>query len=111
MAGAARGGYLMPFLRAGFNARNRDTGIRGWTRHVDGKQFAPAELRRFQCGDFFWLGERPKLGTFLVWGEQVVMGSHWHFDLPHEWSYEYGLPHCDLDTREEHAGIDWGRYR
>jgi hypothetical protein len=41
----------------------------------------------------------------------VVLGSHYGFDLPHECTYEPGLPHCDLDTREEHEGIDWGRYK
>ena len=95
----------MPFLRAGFNARNRDTGIRGWTRHVNGSQFAVAELHVFQCGDFFWYGERQKLGAFLVWGEQVVLGSHWIFDLP--WEYQNGLAHSDLDTREEHPAWEW----
>ena len=101
----------MPFFQAGFNARNRDTGIRGWTRHARGRQFARAELRRWQCGDFFWIGDRPGKGTFIVWGEFVVLGSHYDFDLPHEFSYEHGLPRCDIDTREEHKGIDWGRYR
>lgn len=57
----------MPFLRAGFNARNRDTGIRAWTRALRGSTFAVGELRQFQCGDFFWYGDRPKLGAFLVW--------------------------------------------
>ncbi len=96
----------MPFLRAGFNARNVDTGIRGWTRHVSGSQFAIAELRRFQCGDFFWYGRR-----FLVWGENVVLGSRREFELEHEHCYEPGLSHCDLATRQEHPGIDWSRYR
>lgn len=87
----------MPFLKAGFNARNRDTGVRGWTRHANGREFAPAELRRFQCGDFFWLGDRPKLGSFLVWGELVVMGTHYGFDLPYE--FQHALPKCDLESR------------
>ena len=87
----------MPFLRAGFNAHNTKTGIRGWTCHVHGNRagFKPAELRRFDCGDYFWLGVlRPQ---FLVWGEQVVMGSHWGFDLPYEW--QGPLPKCDLVSR------------
>lgn len=97
----------MPFLRAGFNARNFDTGIRAWTRHVRGRIFAPAELRLFaHGGDYFWYGR-----NFLSWGESVVIGTHWSFKLEHEHSYEHGLPHCDLDTREEHAGIDWSQYR
>lgn len=97
----------MPFLKAGFNGRHYSTGIRGWTRHVDGKsKFAPAALIRFEAGDYAWHGQR-----FLAWGECVVLGSHHGFDLPHEWTYEHGLPHCDVDTREEHDGIDWSRYR
>lgn len=96
----------MPFLQAGFNGRNYKTGIRAWTRHVRGSSFAPAELRYFECGDFFWLGK-----NFLSWGECVVIGTHWCFDLPHEFTYEHGLAHCDLVTREEHAGIDYSRYR
>lgn len=80
----------MPFLRAGFNARNRDTGIRGWTRPYGGRsRFAPAELRLFTCGDFFWYGAR-----FLAWGEQCALGSHWAFDLPSAW--QYGLPKSRL---------------
>ena len=89
----------MPFLKAGFNARNRDTGIRGWTRHVNGRVFAPAELRVFLNGeDFFWFGERPKLGGFIVWGERVVLGS-WGIDLPAE--HQWNLPQCDIETRRE----------
>lgn len=96
----------MPFLRAGFNARNRDTGVRGWTRHVDGREFAAAELRRFQCGDFFWYGDRgPGKGGFLVWGEQVVLGSHYGFELPDE--YQYALARCDIESRREYRGNWW----
>lgn len=95
----------MPFLKAGFNARNTDTGIRGWTRHVRGKQFAPAELRRWQCGDYFWIGERHGKGTFIVWGEFVVGGSHYGFDLA--WEYQNGLAHSDIDTREETPAWGW----
>lgn len=89
----------MPFLRAGFNPGNTKTGIFGWTRPVDGRRrFAPAEFRRFDSGDYFWLGiRRPQ---FLAWGETVVLGSHWGFDLA--WEFQNGLAHCDLDTREEH---------
>lgn len=98
----------MPFLKAGFNARNRDTRIRGWTRHVNGGQFAAAELRRFRCGDLFWLGERIVKGellNFLVWGEQVVLGSHWGFDLP--WEFQNGLAHSVIETREERPAWKW----
>lgn len=90
----------MPFLRAGFNARNTDTGIRGWTRQARGGRFALAELRRFGCGDYFWYGAR-----FLAWGEQVVLGTWRAFDLP--WAYQNGLGHCDIATREEHKAWEW----
>jgi hypothetical protein len=101
------------FLQAGFNGRNYRTGILGWTRHVRDpkRRFLPAQLRQFECGDYFWHGDHPDGGGFMSWGEQVVLGSFYCFDLPHEWTYEPGLPHCDLDTREEHEGIDWSRYR
>ena len=79
----------VPFLRAGFNASNRDTGIRGWTRPLDGGKHAPAELRQFACGDYFWYGER-----FLAWGERCVLGSHWGIDLPGHW--QRGLPQSEL---------------
>lgn len=74
----------MPFLKAGFNGRHVDTGIRGWTRHVEGNRFAPARLIRFEKGDRAWHGER-----FLAWGEQVVLGTWpafkqtWPDELPH----------------------------
>lgn len=98
----------MPFLKAGFNGRNRDTGIRGWTRSARGGPFKPAELRCFECGDYFWLDA----GTptrFLAWGECVVLGSHWGFDLP--WEYQNGLAHCDIETREEHPAWQWAEER
>lgn len=80
----------MPFLRAGFNGRNVDTGIRGWTRPLDGQRgFAPAELRRFKCGDFFWYGKR-----FLAWGEQVVLGTWPAIELPLE--HQIDLPQSRL---------------
>lgn len=83
----------MPFLQAGFNGRNYRTGIKGWTRPARGGRFAPAELRLFECGDFFWYGAR-----FLAWGEQVVLGS-WGIDLP--WEHQHGLPRSDIETRRE----------
>jgi len=95
----------MPFLRAGFNPRNTVTGIRGWTRPLNRRSaFAPAELRRFACGDYFWLG-MGKAARFLVWGETVVLGSWWEFDLP--WEYQNGLAHCNVVTREEHPAWEW----
>ena len=69
----------MPFLKAGFNGRNHDTGIRGFTCHVrsNRRKVAPAELRRFACGDYFWYGDRgPGKGGFIAWGECVVIASH-----------------------------------
>jgi hypothetical protein len=94
----------MPFLKAGFNPRNRDTGIRGWTRPARGGRFMPAELRSFECGDYFWLdaGKKPR---FLAWGECVVLGSWYEFDLP--WEYQNGLAHCVIDTREEVPAWEW----
>lgn len=94
----------MPFLRAGFNARNRDTGIRGWTRNAAGGRFALAELRVFACGDFFWYGAR-----FLAWGEQVVLGTWNDFEL--DWHYQHGLAHCVIDTREEVEAWGWAEER
>lgn len=80
----------MPFLRAGFNGKNRDTGIRGWTRPANGeRRFEPAELRAFRCGDYFWYGRR-----FLAWGEQCVLGTWRSFDL--RWEWQYGLPQSRL---------------
>lgn len=84
----------MPFLRAGFNARSRDTGIRAWTRHVEGRKFAPAELRQFSAGDYFWL-DVEKSPRFLSWGEQVVIGTWREFDLADE--YQFGLPMSKLE--------------
>jgi len=76
----------VPFLRAGFNAHNTITGIMGWTRPPERPgQFAVAQLRRFDCGDYFWYGRHRRHGAFLVWGEQAVIGTHWGFDLPMEW--------------------------
>lgn len=71
---------------------------------MHGSQFAVAQLRRFECGDYFWYGERRGRGTFLVWGELVVLGS-WGFDLP--WCWQHNLPMSDVRTREERRL--WGR--
>lgn len=93
----------MPFLRAGFNPGNWKTGIRGWTRPLQGRRsFAPAELRRFDCGDYFWLGI--KKPAFLAWGDYVVLGS-WGIDLA--WEYQNGLAHSDIETRKEHPAWEW----
>lgn len=91
----------MPFLKAGFNGRYFATGIRGWTRHIDGKsKFAPAQLIEFEHGgDLAWRGER-----FLSWGDFVVLGSY-GFELP--WVYQNQLPQCDLVTREELVPWAW----
>lgn len=95
----------MPFLRAGFNYRHRETGVRGWTRPLNGRStFAPAELIRFKSGDLAWLhlAQKPR---FLQWGEQVVLGSWGAIELP--WQHQEGLAHCDIETRREHAAVNW----
>lgn len=81
------------FLRAGFNGRHRSTGIRGWTRHVEGKRFEPAELIQFlPGGDYAWHGDR-----FLAWGEQVVLGTWRAFDLLDEWQFD--LPQSPVELK------------
>lgn len=77
----------MPFLQADFNKRNRDTGIRAMTRHERSTRgCAPAELRVFQCGDFFWLGDH-----FLSWGDYVYFRNFFHVGS------SWGLPQSRLD--------------
>lgn len=98
------------FLQAGFNARNRDTGIRGWTRHLRDplRRFERAGLRQFiPSGDYFWYGELRGGGAFLSNGEQVVLGTYHAFELA--WEYQNGLAYCDIDTREVHP--PWGDKR
>jgi len=85
------GARVMPFLKAGFNARHRRTGIKGWTRHVDGKRFEPAELIVFECGDFAWLGIGER---FLAWSEKVVLGTR--LDLPWDWPSDEELASSKL---------------
>lgn len=80
----------MPFLRAGFNPRNHDTGIRAMTS--GGRRFKPAELREFASGDLFWYGD-----GFLAWGLNVVAFRS-YVRLQGTWQ---GLPCCHLDTRAE----------
>lgn len=72
------------FLQAGFNFRHRATGITAWTRHIrdERKRFAVAQLVVMRSGDLAWLGAGDK---FLVWGDQVVIGTWPEFDLPREW--------------------------
>lgn len=87
----------MPFMRAGFNFRHKSTNVFGWTRPVNGKRFALAELIRFTpSGDLAWIdaADKPK---FLAWGEQVVIGSRPEFDLPMEW--QHGLPQSALNMK------------
>ncbi len=93
----------MPFLRAGFNPRNRGTGIRAWTRNVhDPKiKFALAELRVHACGDMFWRGVAV---NFWEWGEQCVIGT-WGFSLC--WEFQNGLAHSDVETRKESPAWEW----
>lgn len=73
----------MPFLRAGFNGRNRDTGIRGWTRPLAGGKFALAELRLMHAGDLLWVGAGKH--AFVAWGEACVFGSFGFDDLAGAW--------------------------
>lgn len=85
------------FLQAGFNGRHYNTGIKGWTRHVSGNRFAPADLVEFvHGGDLAWWGKR-----FLAWGEHVVLGSY-GIELPWEW--QHALPRCDIETKREFKG-------
>lgn len=95
------------FLQAGFNGRNYRTGISGWTRHVrdEKRRFRPAQLREFECGDFFWTGKHPDGGGFMAWGEEVVLGTHYGFELA--WEYQNQLPQCDIETREELVPWPW----
>lgn len=73
------------FLRAGFNARHRRTGIFGWTRPLEGGKFAAAELVQFTAGDYAWWSVANR---FLTWGERCVFGTvggftqTWPEDLP-----------------------------
>lgn len=94
------------FLAAGFNERMRATGVKAWTRHVRGGRrggrFAPAMLMRLPCGDRAWLAID---GRFLVWGDVVVLGSHYAFKLP--WVWQHSLPQCDLETRREAEVWPW----
>ena len=92
----------MPFLRAGFNAKHRRTGIFGWTRHVCGTKFEPAQLIQFTprpgavvTGDYAWHGKRVRSGEeFLAWGEQVVLGTWSTFKLAPE--HQEGLPQSKI---------------
>lgn len=54
----------MPFLRAGFRANNRVTGIRAFISHP---RYVRAELRVFECGDYFWYGKQ-----FIAWGDAIM---------------------------------------
>lgn len=64
----------MPFLQAGFDARNRVLGIRAMTRHERGPRgYKPAELRIFVSGDYFWYG-----ANFLSWGEHVYFHNFFY---------------------------------
>lgn len=70
----------MPFLRAGFNARNRALGIYAWCRPAGTREPARwCELRVFKSGDYFWLDE---LGRYLIWDDQVQI-------LPRIWPLSF----------------------
>lgn len=79
----------MPFTRAGFNARHRETGIRAWTRPAGGGKYASAELLQFAAGDYAWYGER-----FLAWGEACVIGTVPGIEL--DFKDQFGLPMSDV---------------
>lgn len=80
----------MPFLRAGFNARNIATGIMAWVLpRSGGRYWEAAELRRFECGDHFWYGR-----SFIAWGECCAFRTHEQIRLP--WKHQYGLPQSEL---------------
>lgn len=85
----------MPFMRAGFNARHRETGICAWTRPASGGKFDRAELLMLQAGDFVWHVKR-KNDEVLAWGEQCVFGSWRDFDLKPEW--QEGLEQSKLNV-------------
>lgn len=63
---------MPPFLQAGFNGRHHALGIYAWTRSstAERPRWAPAELIRFEAGDYAWHGER-----FLAWGETCAIGT------------------------------------
>jgi crossover junction endodeoxyribonuclease RusA len=71
--------------------RNRDTGIRAWTRKLSGGLYAVAELRQFGSGDLFWM-----VGNGVAWGDTCVIGTWPEFDLPRHW--QEGLPQSKYPT-------------
>lgn len=89
----------MPFLRAGFNGRHYNTGVRGWTRPAGGGRFKLAELIQFEGGDFAWHGK-----GFLAWGENVVLGTRPEFSLPQEWQRD--LPMSRLNIKRPARPIE-----
>lgn len=89
----------MPFLRAGFNAKHRRTGIFAWTRPASGGRFDCAELIEFTAGDLVWYVKRGRHGDVLAWGEQCVFGSWRDFDLKPEW--QEGLEQSKLNMARQ----------
>ena len=72
------------FLRAGFNPRHVDTGVRGLTRWVW------ARLIRFvPSGELAWHGPR-----FLTWGN--TCSFHSLIDCGLKFSERYNLPKSEL---------------
>jgi hypothetical protein len=72
------------FLRAGFNGRHVDTGVRGLSR------FVWARLVRFvPSGDLAWHGPR-----FLTWGS--TCNFHCLVSDGLKWPDRYMLPKSDL---------------
>lgn len=90
------------YARRGFDRRYQEVGILGWVRNFAGGRFEPAALVRFirdegVHGDFAWLhlDAEPR---FLLYGEQVVLGTWPEFSLPDEW--QTGLPMSKLPERQ-----------
>lgn len=65
------------FLRAGFNGRHANTGIRAVTMHERGNRrgFQPAALCRWASGEYFWHGR-----NFAAWGTVVHFKNRYEID-------------------------------
>lgn len=82
------------FLRAGFNRRNRTTGISAFTFHErSGRGFRWSELRIWKCGDLFWLGYSRASGP--VWG--IVLGFRNLIGDGLMWPERHALPKSEVE--------------
>lgn len=91
----------MPFERAGYNTRSRDTGIRAFTLNVHaGGYFRAAALRRCRGGDFIWQGRRPGGSKFRSWGDFCRFRNAYELDaaLRRGLSEAANTPGADQDT-------------